>query len=172
MRMARVLGIGLIVAVPILALGAFLWLFIGPYSFSPFPKRTIASVFDGQTNPLENPNIEFVCPGFDCAEVLPRLPAATSFSCPQDIGFLAACCNTKFSGVAGTEVHIYWRGFGKYRLVLDPPWCRDPEFDSSAGPETSQAKEWIRCDELWERIESGDSRLPDARPAIRSQESS
>jgi hypothetical protein len=150
-----VLGLSLMVCFAI----GIVWI-IGPYSLSPFPKWALRSAFDGESNPLNNPRLEIVCRGFDCEEVIPFLPAVTGVRCSQGMGLIGACCGTGFGDVAGSEVHIYWKGFRKYRIELKPPMCRNPDFAPAADPDSPEGKEWIRCDELWR------SRPPASRPSF------
>lgn len=141
-----------------LAMGV-VWL-IGPYAHSPFPKWALRSAFDGTSNPLNNPRLDIVCRGFECEEVIPYLPAVTGVRCSQGMGVIGACCGTGFGDLAGSEVHIYWKGFGKYRITLTPPMCRNPDFDPAADPDSLEGKKWMRCDELWR------SRPPASRPSF------
>ena len=145
----------------VLAFLLFAFVLINPYSSSPFPERAILSTFDGESNPLQNPNLEIECRGFDCDEVIPHLPAATGANCVSDFLPVGACCPTRFGDVTGSEVHIWWKGFGKYRITLTAPMCRNPEFDPSAAPGTPEADELVRCDELWRSRTPSGSVSPD-----------
>ena len=150
-KMWIALGITLVV-IPILALGFIIWMSIGPYSNSPRPKQALASIFDGKTNPLENQKVEIVCRGFDCEKVIPYLLAVSRVRCVQEMFPVGACCLTRFgeaASEAASEVHIWSKGFGKYKVTLTSPRCLNPEFDPTADSESSEGKEWVPCEELW-----------------------
>ena len=93
----------------------------GPYSLTPLPKWAISRAFDGKSNPLENPKLEIECGGFDCEEVIPNLPAVSRVSCVEDLGPVGACYHVQFGEKLGSEVHVWWTGYGRYRILLKRP---------------------------------------------------
>ena len=108
----------------------------------PFASFHVALVdaFDGQATAHGDSRFRFHCAGFDCADVLPRLPrtpAVHGVTCTQtmkiddlrEYGYdifiegQGACCLVKFGEVGGSEVHIYWTGV-RYEILLTEPRIR------------------------------------------------
>ena len=128
----------------VLAFLLLAFVIINPYASSPFPDRAIRSIFDGESNPLQNPKLEIECRGFDCNEVVPHLPAATDVRCVSDLLPIGACCPTGFGDVTGSEIHIWWKGFGRYKITLTAPGCPNPQFDPTAD---FLEPRWVSCGE-------------------------
>jgi hypothetical protein len=63
------------------------------------------AVFDGKSNPLQNPNVEIENWGPEY-EGVPYLPAVSSVTCTQDLYPLGACCSVQFGDVTGSEEWI------------------------------------------------------------------
>jgi len=159
MKVMVVLGtamVALLVAIVMLLRSANM----GPYSLTPFPKWAISSAFNGDTNPLQNPRLEIECRGFDCEAVVPHLPAVSSVRCIQDLGPVGACCNVRFGTIMAREVHVWWKGIGKYRISLTRPWCRNPDFQQTAATHTPDPDAWVYCDVLWRSSPPAQDRAP------------
>ena len=120
-----------------------------------FPfERTIPVAFEAFRPAGESDRFTFVCRGFDCDEVLPRIGPATKAECKSYMAPWGACCSVWFTRGDGSEVHIYSQGSGKYKLTLTPPMCKEPATESSTASETTDGREWIHCDELPEQTGS------------------
>ena len=116
-----------------------LWFLIFWLPFASF-HIALADAFDGNIEPGKGPRFKFHCAGFDCAEVLPRLPRVSLFhgaGCTQSMvrddlrkyGYdiiiegNGACCCVGFGEIGGSEVHIYWTG-ARYEILLTEPRMR------------------------------------------------
>ena len=104
-----------------------------------WPHRwALTAAFDGQINPSQDAEYRFVCAGFECQDLLPRLPSVSSVRCAQRMfeddlrryGFdvhiqgSGACCLVTFEQLGTTEVHIYWTG-SRYEILLTEPRMRE-----------------------------------------------
>ena len=116
-----------------------LWFLIFWLPFASF-HIALADAFDGRIDLGKDVRFKFHCAGFDCAEVLPRLPRASALwdvGCSQAMksddlrkyGYDAnitgdgACCSVRFGDIGGSEVHIYWTG-SRYEILLAEPRMR------------------------------------------------
>jgi hypothetical protein len=113
-------------------------LIVDPYRFTslrPF-ENAIATTFNGKADIGLRSSSGVVCAGFECEEVLPRLPPVSSVRCTQhmrsanlpkyDIHITApgACCLAQFGELGRTEVHIY-RQAERYTILLTEPQMRE-----------------------------------------------
>ena len=99
-------------------------------------QKVIATAFNGKTDIGPESQYAVVCAGFDCDEVLPRLPPVSDVWCSQslrrsdlrkyDIHMTGpgACCRAVFGELGGTEVHIF-RQAKRYAIILTEPRMRD-----------------------------------------------
>ena len=91
---------------------------LGPF------ETAIVQAFQGE------PGYTIECTGFDCAEVVPRLPAVASVDCSQPlvgrdlrIAALGACCTATFGDLGTSEIHVFRRGSG-FEIILTEPRMR------------------------------------------------
>ena len=127
------------VAAGIVTFYGSLWFLIFWLPFASF-HIALADAFDGRIEPGQDLRYEFICAGFDCAEVLPRLPRTSALwdvGCTQsmkrddlrkygyDVNITGdgACCCVRFGDIGGSEVHIYWTG-SRYEILLTEPRMR------------------------------------------------
>jgi hypothetical protein len=111
--LASVLVIGAAVLLTILARVQ-----LGPF------ETAIVQAFQGKAG------YAIECSGFDCAEVIPRLPVVSEVSCTQPlvgrdltVAALGACCSATFGDLGTTEIHVFRRDSG-FQIVLTEPRMR------------------------------------------------
>jgi hypothetical protein len=108
----------------VLVIGAALLLTIlARVQLVPF-ETAIVAAFQGKAG------YEIECSGFDCADIVPRLPGVSSVSCSQPlvgrnlrISALGACCSATFGDLGTSEIHVFRRGSG-FEIILTEPRMR------------------------------------------------
>ena len=114
-----------------------------------FPfERAIPVAFEELRASGEPGRFTFVCRGFECEKVLPRLGPVSRTECDSFMWPFGACCHADFGRGDVSEVHVYWQGPGMYKLTLTPPMCEDPATESSKDTTAAEGQRWVHCDEL------------------------
>jgi len=95
---------------------------------APF-EHAIATALDGTPAPRGDAQYRVVCAGFECADVLSRLPPVSQVSCTQPLAgrgsraSFGACCSASFAELGSTEIHVF-REDSRYEILLTEPRMR------------------------------------------------